>query len=99
MEAKCLSLNYEDWRLFGCVWKYEDYVELLDSMLKENLVILGGDILNCAGGGLGCTGCSWHYEGDSALDSNVTAQTYLAGLADWAKREKLFITFELKKLQ
>ena len=97
MEAKCLSLNYEEWLIYGNVWKYEDYVELLNAMLKDNMLILGGDILDCAGGKLGCTGCNWYYDGDSLIDSNVAAQTYLAGIADWAKREKLFISFSIKK--
>ncbi len=65
-------------------------------MLQDNEVILGGDILNLEDDVLGTAGCGWYYEGDSPIDSNVTAQKYLAGIADWAKREKLFISFCIK---
>lgn len=77
---KCVSVSFDEWLIYGAVWNYFDYV------------ILSYDDTNK----LGCTGCSWGYNGNSYLESNICAQKYLAGLADWASAENLYISLVLK---
>lgn len=96
-EIKSRSLSYNEWLCYGTVWEYKDYVELLAAFLDDHLVILGGDILTFSNeNGLENTTCGWFYNGDSFLESNITAQKYLSKLADWANREDLFISFVIK---
>ena len=95
-DIKCIGLNYREWRIFGNVWRYEDYVELLANLLDDRKLILGGDILQKDEEGFMYSSCGWHYDGQSVLDSNIEAQKYLAGIANWAEREKLYISISLK---
>lgn len=95
-DIKNVSLNYEDWRVFGNVWHYEDFVELLANLLDDNKLILGGDILQKDEAGFAYSGCGLYYEGQSVLDSNIEAQKYLGSIAKWAEREKLYISISLK---
>lgn len=93
-----VSTTYDEWRLFDSVWAYEDYAVLLENLLEDRRIILGGDILtrDCDGV-LESSDCGWYYDGDDALDSNVCAQKYLAGLSSLAEKEKLYISIVLKK--
>lgn len=96
-DIKCVSLSYDDWRTYGNVWNYDDYVELLANLLDEGMLILGGDILEeDEDGSFMYSSCGWYYDGQSVLDSNIEAQKYLAGIAKWAEREKLYISISLK---
>ncbi|MDE5549292.1 MAG: hypothetical protein K2J13_03470 [Clostridia bacterium] len=96
-DIKCVSISYDEWKIFGTVWYYEDFRILLENLLNDNKLILGGDILTKDENGvLGCSSCSWYYEGDSVLHSNIEAQKYLSSLEEWATREKLFISIVLK---
>lgn len=100
-KVKCVAIDYEEWQIFGTVWRYDDYKKLLNLLLLDNKVILGGDILVCNNDGdkrlsYAYSGCNWYYEGDSPIESNITAQKYLSSLDKWASREKLFITLSLK---
>lgn len=96
--VKCVSICIDDWLLYGTLWNYNDYVELLNALLKEHKVILGGDILSYdETDKLEYTGSGWSCDSDSFLDSNIVAQKYLAGLANWAATENLFISLVLKK--
>lgn len=92
-----VSICFDDWLIYGAVWNYSDYVELLNSLLEEHKIILGGDILSYDDTNkLCCTGCNWGYNGNSHLESNICAQKYLVGLADWASSENLIISLVLK---
>lgn len=96
-DIRCVSTTYEERKVFGTVWQYADYEELLKKLLMDNKLIVGGDVLVCdLNGNLASSGNNWYYEGQSGVESNLTAQKYLAGLLDWARREELFITFLVK---
>ena len=95
-DIKCVSLSYDDWRTYGNVWRYDDYVELLAKLLDDRKLILGGDILEKDEGGFMYSSCGWGYDGQSVLDSNIEAQKYLAGIAKWAEREELYISICIK---
>lgn len=94
---KSLPLSYREWRLFGNVWEYGDYTAVLECLLRDHKVVTGGDILTITdNNALENTVCGWHYDGDSFLESNLVAQKYLALLAEWSKREELFVSFAVK---
>lgn len=98
--VKCVSVSYEEWRVFGTIWRYENYKDLLNKLLKDNKVILGGDILvYIEDKQIAYSGSNWYYEGDSPIESNIVAQKYLESLSKWAQKEELLITLEIKPLR
>jgi hypothetical protein len=97
-DINCVSISYDEWRLYGVVWKYDEYTALLENLLEDNNVILGGDILLYdENRELTSSGCGWYYQGESVLDSNIEAQKYLSSIKKWSEKEALYISIVLKQ--
>jgi len=60
------------------IWHITDYEEVLEYLLKENQLLLGGDILDNLDGDYGYESSNWYYQGKSCKESIEIARKYLA---------------------
>ncbi len=83
-------LNLKEQGFSEHIWKITECDEVIDELLGENRVILGGEILKKKAGEYVYDGSGWFYNGDSCLESAKRAKEYFAS---WAPDDDLAVIF------
>lgn len=87
------QLNIKEQDFFGHIWKITDCDEVIDELLNENRVILGGEILKVKNGEYVYDGSGWYYNGNSCLESVKKAKEYFSS---WVYDDNLAVVFVFK---
>jgi hypothetical protein len=90
------AINFKKHHIPGFVWEYLLYDKVLLHLLKKEILILGGDIINETDGVPNYLATlNWSYDGKSYKESNYKARQFLESeyVRREAKAEKLYIEF------
>lgn len=85
------SLGVKDY-----VWHFSKYKEVLEFCLKNEIIILGGDIILFENSTYNFESSSWHYGGQSYKDSINTARVYLEKYSLKNDVDSTYIAFVFK---
>ena len=92
--TKVPELNDMDMLVFHNIHAFNDYKEDLDSFLKSETVIQGGDILeHDANAGYSHTGLNWYYNGYDYKESNRVALDYFKSIASLSLKKDIYIEY------
>ncbi len=77
----------------GHTWLISDRDEVIETLLNENRVILGGDILKLKNGEYVYDGSNWYYNGNSCVESVKKTKEYFAS---WSPSKDMAVVFVFK---
>lgn len=84
------QLNLREQGFSDHIWKITDCNEVINELLRENKVILGGEILKIKNNKYAYDGSGWYYNGNSCLESAKKAKDYFA---TWKHDDDLAVIF------
>ena len=83
----------EEWGITDPVWQYRCYEEVLESCLRDGVIILGGDIIVRKNGTYDYESSNWYYSGASVEESVNAARDYLSA---YSADEDTFVAYVFK---
>jgi len=80
----------------GYIWRLSDYEEVLNVLLQDRQLLLGGNMLIMKDGEYSHESSSWYYDGKSCSESIEVAREYLARFEKFNPNDNFAVVFTFK---